>query len=254
MPDWLVILLGIGVGFGTGVLSGMFGIGGAVVSTPAIRALGATPFEAVGSTVPAIVPGAVAALDLTSDQPAFAPVPLSCPATPDGGGSTCTPGGASRLALAGGKLFVGDTAVQIVLDCQRVMGAYGCTEDYDMERHLRDICVMPIVGGSSAMQKNNIAARLRLPRPVPDEAARRALLQAPWPGNVRQLENALERALVLCDVDLHGCLLKSFGSALSLGRADRGPEREPTGVCAFVAPSAARPHRQIGRASCRERV
>lgn len=59
MPDWLVILLGIGVGFGTGVLSGMFGIGGAVVSTPAIRALGATPFEAVGSTIPAIIPGAI---------------------------------------------------------------------------------------------------------------------------------------------------------------------------------------------------
>jgi alkylation response protein AidB-like acyl-CoA dehydrogenase len=61
------------------------------------------------------------------------------------------------------KLFVGDTAVEIVLACQRVMGAYGCAGEYDMERHVRDICVMPIVGGSSNMQKNNIAARLRLP-------------------------------------------------------------------------------------------
>jgi alkylation response protein AidB-like acyl-CoA dehydrogenase len=43
------------------------------------------------------------------------------------------------------------------------MGAYGCAEGYDMERYVRDICVMPIVGGSSNMQKNNIAARLRLP-------------------------------------------------------------------------------------------
>ena len=60
------------------------------------------------------------------------------------------------------KLFVGDTAVEIVLACQRVMGAYGCAEGYDMERYLRDVCVMPIVGGSSNMQKNNIAARLRL--------------------------------------------------------------------------------------------
>jgi len=33
----------------------------------------------------------------------------------------------------------------------------------DMERYVRDICVMPIVGGSSNMQRNNIAARLRLP-------------------------------------------------------------------------------------------
>lgn len=37
----------------------MLGIGGAVVSTPAVRVLGATPIEAVGTTVPAILPGAV---------------------------------------------------------------------------------------------------------------------------------------------------------------------------------------------------
>lgn len=60
------------------------------------------------------------------------------------------------------KLFVGDTAVEIVLACQRVMGAYGCADGYDMERYVRDVCVMPIVGGSSNMQKNNIAARLKL--------------------------------------------------------------------------------------------
>lgn len=59
MPDWLIVVLGIGIGFATGILSGMFGIGGAVVSTPAIQAIGATPFEAVGSTVPAIIPGAI---------------------------------------------------------------------------------------------------------------------------------------------------------------------------------------------------
>lgn len=46
-------------GFLTGVLSGMFGIGGAVVSTPAIRVLGATPLQAVGSTLPSIVPSAI---------------------------------------------------------------------------------------------------------------------------------------------------------------------------------------------------
>ncbi|MBM4220381.1 MAG: acyl-CoA dehydrogenase, partial [Gammaproteobacteria bacterium] len=61
------------------------------------------------------------------------------------------------------KLFVGDNAVDIVLACQRVMGAYGCAREYDMERYVRDIVCMPIVGGSSNMQKNNIANRLRLP-------------------------------------------------------------------------------------------
>jgi uncharacterized protein len=57
--SWYVAAGVLVLGFGSGVLSGMFGIGGAVVSTPGIRALGATPIEAVGSTVPAILPGAV---------------------------------------------------------------------------------------------------------------------------------------------------------------------------------------------------
>lgn len=61
------------------------------------------------------------------------------------------------------KLFVGETAVKIVLACQQVMGAYGCARDYDMERYVRDIVLMPIVGGSSNMQRNNIAGRLGLP-------------------------------------------------------------------------------------------
>src|SRR3954447_22956551 len=37
----------------------MFGVGGAVLTTPGIRAVGATPIEAVGSTIPAILPGAL---------------------------------------------------------------------------------------------------------------------------------------------------------------------------------------------------
>jgi uncharacterized membrane protein YfcA len=47
------------LGLCAGVLSGMFGIGGAIISTPGVRALGTTPILAVGSTIPAIVPGAV---------------------------------------------------------------------------------------------------------------------------------------------------------------------------------------------------
>ena len=62
------------------------------------------------------------------------------------------------------KLFVCDTARDIVLTCQQIMGAYGYVRDFDMERYVRDILVMPILGGSSAIQKNNIANRLMLPR------------------------------------------------------------------------------------------
>jgi alkylation response protein AidB-like acyl-CoA dehydrogenase len=60
------------------------------------------------------------------------------------------------------KLFVADTCVEIALACQRVLGAYGLAEGHDMERHVRDLLGMPIVGGSSNMQKNNIANRLGL--------------------------------------------------------------------------------------------
>lgn len=59
--------------------------------------------------------------------------------------------------------FVADTGVQIALACQRGMGAYGLSEGHDMERNVRDLLGMPIVGGSSAMQKNNLARRWGLP-------------------------------------------------------------------------------------------
>ena len=58
-PDWWVYLLTFLVGVGVGVLSALLGVGGAVVTTPAIRVLGATPILAVGSTVPAILPAAI---------------------------------------------------------------------------------------------------------------------------------------------------------------------------------------------------
>ena len=59
MPEPWRTLLTLLAGFVTGVLSGMFGIGGAVVSNPAIRALGASPIQSVGSTLPSILPSAI---------------------------------------------------------------------------------------------------------------------------------------------------------------------------------------------------
>ncbi|MFU8815238.1 MAG: acyl-CoA dehydrogenase family protein [Pseudomonadales bacterium] len=55
------------------------------------------------------------------------------------------------------KLFCADTGVEIALACQQVMGAYALSDGYDMERHVRDLLGMPIVGGSSDMQRNNLA-------------------------------------------------------------------------------------------------
>lgn len=60
------------------------------------------------------------------------------------------------------KLFCADVGVEIALACQQVMGAYGLSDAYDMERNVRDLLGMPIVGGSSDIQKNNLAKMLRL--------------------------------------------------------------------------------------------
>ena len=60
------------------------------------------------------------------------------------------------------KLFVADVSVQIGLACQRVLGAYGLSDEFDMPQIVIDLIGMPIIGGSSNMQKNNIAKRLGL--------------------------------------------------------------------------------------------
>jgi alkylation response protein AidB-like acyl-CoA dehydrogenase len=70
----------------------------------------------------------------------------------------------SAVETSMAKLYVADTARDIVLACQQVLGAYGYAHGFAMERHVRDILVMPIWGGSSAIQKNNIANLMRLPR------------------------------------------------------------------------------------------
>lgn len=60
------------------------------------------------------------------------------------------------------KLYVADTGLEIALACQQVMGAYALSDGYEMERHVRDLLGMPIVGGSSDMQKNNLASLMKL--------------------------------------------------------------------------------------------
>ncbi len=59
MSDLVTVVLVLVAGFFTGVLSGVFGVGGAVISTPAILLLGATPLQAVGSTLPSIIPSSI---------------------------------------------------------------------------------------------------------------------------------------------------------------------------------------------------
>jgi uncharacterized membrane protein YfcA len=58
-PGLLRDALTLVAGLATGMLSAAFGVGGATLSTPAIRALGASATIAVGTTLPSILPSAV---------------------------------------------------------------------------------------------------------------------------------------------------------------------------------------------------
>ena len=62
------------------------------------------------------------------------------------------------------KLYATEAAKEIALAGQTVMSAYGYATEYDMERYVRDALLLPIIGGTSAIQRNNIANRLKLPR------------------------------------------------------------------------------------------
>lgn len=54
LRDALTVVLGIG----TGVLSGLFGVGGGVISQPGMRLLGLGPLAVIGTALPVIIPGA----------------------------------------------------------------------------------------------------------------------------------------------------------------------------------------------------
>ena len=62
------------------------------------------------------------------------------------------------------KLFVTERGKAVALECQSIVGAYGLTREFDIERHVRDMLIMPIAGGSSNIQRNNIANMLKLAR------------------------------------------------------------------------------------------
>ena len=55
----LQIVLGLLAGFGAGVLSGAFGVGGGIVTTPVIRLMGGTAIEAIATSLPVIIPTAM---------------------------------------------------------------------------------------------------------------------------------------------------------------------------------------------------
>lgn len=69
----------------------------------------------------------------------------------------------SAVATSMAKLFCAENCRDIVIACQQyVMGAYGYAKGFQMERYVRDILSSPIAGGSTAIQRNNVANLLGL--------------------------------------------------------------------------------------------
>jgi alkylation response protein AidB-like acyl-CoA dehydrogenase len=54
------------------------------------------------------------------------------------------------------KLHATEVAKSVALECLTICGAYGYVKQFDVERYVRDALLMPIIGGSSAIQLNNI--------------------------------------------------------------------------------------------------
>jgi alkylation response protein AidB-like acyl-CoA dehydrogenase len=59
------------------------------------------------------------------------------------------------------KLQATEMAKQVALECMTICGAYGYVKQFDAERYVRDALLMPIIGGSSAIQLNNIFKALQ---------------------------------------------------------------------------------------------
>jgi isovaleryl-CoA dehydrogenase len=60
------------------------------------------------------------------------------------------------------KLFVTEAAQRAALGGMQMMGGYGYSSEYDMERHVRQTLVSTIYGGTSEIQRNIIAKSLGL--------------------------------------------------------------------------------------------
>jgi alkylation response protein AidB-like acyl-CoA dehydrogenase len=60
------------------------------------------------------------------------------------------------------KLYVTEVAKRAALDGMQMMGGYGYSSEYDMERLVRTSLVSTIYGGTSEIQRNIIAKTLGL--------------------------------------------------------------------------------------------
>ncbi len=60
------------------------------------------------------------------------------------------------------KLKATETAKQVALEGLQMMGGYGYSREYDMERYVRTALMLPIFGGTSEIQRNIVASTFGL--------------------------------------------------------------------------------------------
>jgi isovaleryl-CoA dehydrogenase len=68
-------------------------------------------------------------------------------------------GGLTALASAC-KLFASDVSMRATTEAVQVLGGYGYTDEFPVERYMRDAKLMQIGGGTSEIQQHIIAREL----------------------------------------------------------------------------------------------
>jgi len=66
-------------------------------------------------------------------------------------------GGDPTLLVSMAKLHAGDLSQRVAYDCLQFHGGYGYIEEYDIARHMRDVRLITIGGGTSEIMKEIIA-------------------------------------------------------------------------------------------------
>jgi alkylation response protein AidB-like acyl-CoA dehydrogenase len=65
---------------------------------------------------------------------------------------------AAQASMA--KLFATDTAMRVTTDAVQVLGGYGYTSDFPLERYMREVKVMQIFEGTNQIQRMVIGRHL----------------------------------------------------------------------------------------------
>lgn len=141
------------VGFMSGVLSGAVGVGGAVVSTPGIRAIGVPPIVAVGTTLPAIIPSAITG-SVNYARARLIDYRVAGISALTGGCASV--GGAMVSEYVGGRVLmfitaalVGENSLRMARDARRLRSAGQGASDEDEAAPLAD--PIPVTGERSAV-------------------------------------------------------------------------------------------------------